>query len=194
MTEQNEALLHKTIFNMHVDTYFKTLQDKSFLSHIYYNDMPKVFKYLNSTDDTYRPPNSDRVVQQLDGTSTTFKSDCSCNMKTFIRTLAKNEWLSFSLTPNLLNMNDTTDLSNLFNVSDISGIDFTDISMSLLDVSGVTNMSAMFKGTNFNEDISDWDVSKVTDFSEMFADTPLATANSGKIDASGTPTAYFANQ
>jgi surface protein len=36
------------------------------------------------------------------------------------------------------------------------------------DVSGVTNMNSLFKGTDFNEDISEWDVSNVTTMQGMF--------------------------
>jgi surface protein len=39
-----------------------------------------------------------------------------------------------------------------------------------LDVSGVTNMTNMFNGcTNFNQDISGWNVSKVNDMGGMFS-------------------------
>lgn len=189
-SQQSEGLLYFTLFNLHVNTYNEIINKQSFLSHIHHSDMSKVLKFLNSTDtdDTYRPPNSDLVL----GDFPPYRTDCSCNMKTFIRTIAKNGWLDVQLPPKDLDMNEITDLSNLFNMSDISGIDFSNISMNLLDVSGVTDMSYMFKGTNFNEDISDWNVSKVTDFSEMFANTPMAD-NSG-IDSSGTPTAYFKSQ
>lgn len=40
------------------------------------------------------------------------------------------------------------------------------------DVSNVTDMSQMFLATNFNQDISNWDVSNVTDMSQMFMNTP----------------------
>ena len=36
------------------------------------------------------------------------------------------------------------------------------------DVSNVTNMERMFSGSSFNQDISSWDVSNVTNMSEMF--------------------------
>ena len=37
------------------------------------------------------------------------------------------------------------------------------------DTSAVTSMKALFKGrSRFNEDLSGWDVSKVTDMSDMF--------------------------
>ena len=49
------------------------------------------------------------------------------------------------------------------------------------DVSGVTNMSDLFKNrTNFNEDLSEWKVSKVEDMSGMFAG-----ASKFKCDLSG---------
>ena len=38
-----------------------------------------------------------------------------------------------------------------------------------LNTSNVVNMRAMFAGTKFNQDISKWDTSKVTDMSHMFS-------------------------
>ena len=40
--------------------------------------------------------------------------------------------------------------------------------ISKWDVSNVRNMNEMFKKSKFNGDISKWDVSKVTDMEEMF--------------------------
>ena len=39
------------------------------------------------------------------------------------------------------------------------------------DVSSVTNMRAMFANTDFNQDISGWDVSNVTNMQDMFYNT-----------------------
>ena len=41
--------------------------------------------------------------------------------------------------------------------------------ISQWDVSKVTNMSYMFERSKFNQDISEWDVSKVINTEEMFA-------------------------
>ena len=38
-----------------------------------------------------------------------------------------------------------------------------------LDTSNVVNMRAMFAGTKFNQDISSWNTSNVTDMSHMFS-------------------------
>ena len=43
--------------------------------------------------------------------------------------------------------------------------------ISSWDVSKVTAMSWMFSGSSFNQDISSWDVSNVTDMSDMFANS-----------------------
>ena len=42
--------------------------------------------------------------------------------------------------------------------------------ISSWDVSSVTNMSGMFRSKFFNQDIGSWDVSSVTDMSGMFRD------------------------
>ena len=61
-------------------------------------------------------------------------------------------------------------VSRLF--TDCSGSEYDlsefDGDISKWDVSNVTNMSEMFSVTAFNGDISMWDVSKVTDMSGMF--------------------------
>ena len=40
--------------------------------------------------------------------------------------------------------------------------------LSKLDVSEITNMESIFEHSNYNGDISNWDVSNVTDMSFMF--------------------------
>lgn len=45
--------------------------------------------------------------------------------------------------------------------------------LSNWDVSNVTSMDNMFRATSFNSDISYWDVSKVTNMNAMFRDTPF---------------------
>ena len=42
--------------------------------------------------------------------------------------------------------------------------------ISTWNVSNVTNMASMFRGSEFNHDISAWNVSNVTDMKEMFKD------------------------
>jgi len=46
------------------------------------------------------------------------------------------------------------------------------------NLSQVTDMSGMFRGaSNFNQDISNWDVSNVTDMIFMFSDCPIQDKN-----------------
>ena len=66
---------------------------------------------------------------------------------------------------NYIDTSAITDMSNLFKFLDIS----TTIDISEWDVSNVTNMSKMFYDCEkINFDISSWDVSKVENMSNMF--------------------------
>lgn len=44
----------------------------------------------------------------------------------------------------------------------------------------VTDMSSMFRSSPFNGDISDWDVSNVTDMGDMFATSSAFTGDISK--------------
>ena len=56
-----------------------------------------------------------------------------------------------------------TDMGSMFNSSEFNG------DISKWDVSKVTNMNGMFSNSKFNGDISKWDVSSVTEMSFMFS-------------------------
>ena len=56
-----------------------------------------------------------------------------------------------------------TDMSGVFQ----NNINF-DQDISSWDVSNVTNMTGMFRASPFNQDISSWDVSNVTNMDVMF--------------------------
>jgi len=61
------------------------------------------------------------------------------------------------------------------------------LKISNWNVSSVTTMTSMFKGSKFNGDLSKWNVSKVTDFSSMFASSLIANDTMLKWDVrSGT--------
>ena len=73
---------------------------------------------------------------------------------------------------NECNLNDIytgniTNMSNLFEYSDFNG------DISKWDVSNVTNMEDMFFVSKFNGDISNWDVSNVTNNVDMFHICPI---------------------
>ena len=69
---------------------------------------------------------------------------------------------------NCIDTSAITDMSNLFSAIDIR-YQYDDIDISNWDVSNVTNMNSMFYSYyNFNCDLSKWDVSKVEDMSDMF--------------------------
>lgn len=87
------------------------------------------------------------------------------------------EWLSFvdsfMYCENLkINAEDTPNLNNVdATLNMFMGCVSLNPDISEWDVSNVTNMKGMFAGcTNFNQDISNWNVSNVDDFSGMFAE------------------------
>ena len=64
---------------------------------------------------------------------------------------------------NDIDVSKITDMSSLFEVTNFNG------NISNWDVSNVTNMSGIFVGCeSFNQDISSWDVSNVTNMTNMF--------------------------
>ncbi len=80
------------------------------------------------------------------------------------------------------------DAPNLQSVADMSSVfaqsTFND-DISDWDVSSVTDMSGMFQeATSFNQDIGHWDVSSVTDMSGMFAGTDSFVQDIGTWDVS----------
>jgi hypothetical protein len=92
---------------------------------------------------------------------------------------------------NDINTSDITDMSKLFFKSEFNG------DISGWDVSNVEEMRAMFKKSKFtgeNGDISNWDVSNVKDMESMFEDSKFNTDIS-KWNISNVPWMYqiFAN-
>ena len=68
---------------------------------------------------------------------------------------------------NFINTSKITDMSGLFQSTNFNG------DISEWDVSKVVNMSLMFRRSDFNGDISKWNVSKVENMMYMFADSPF---------------------
>ena len=60
------------------------------------------------------------------------------------------------------------DKAELVKVIKFYSENYSEDSLNWLDVSGITDMSELFKETNYNGDISEWNTSNVTNMSWMF--------------------------
>ena len=68
---------------------------------------------------------------------------------------------------NYIDVSQITDMSDLFRFSNFTG------DISKWDVSKVERMSHMFTDSKFSGDLSKWDVSRVRDMDDMFVGSPL---------------------
>ena len=79
----------------------------------------------------------------------------------------------------------TTVVTTLVNTFSFSGKNDFNQDISSWDVSNVTNMQEVFDGAkSFNQDIGNWDVSNVTNFEKMFRDAYRFNQNIGGWDVS----------
>ena len=95
--------------------------------------------------------------------------------------ISNDEDVSKVCTSLILNMNGVCGGSILF--GDITLKDFNQ-DISSWDVSNVTNMRDMFKWSNFNQDISNWDVGNVTMMMSMFNENSAFNQPIGNWDVS----------
>ncbi len=82
-------------------------------------------------------------------------------------------------------MSNVIDMYRLF-----IGITVFDQDISSWDVSSVTDMTQMFSGTPFNQDISSWDVSSVTDMTQMFEDSSVFNQDISGWDVSNVTSMF----
>jgi len=98
---------------------------------------------------------------------------------TSMKGMFSNSELITNPTISMWDVSHVTDMRELFKDTDMN------IDISNWDVRNVTNMSEMFENNStFNQDISNWDVSKVTDMSHMFQSAAAFNQNLNNWDVS----------
>ncbi|UXX80682.1 BspA family leucine-rich repeat surface protein [Reichenbachiella carrageenanivorans] len=98
----------------------------------------------------------------------------------------------FSCTNLIYAATDAPDLSNVTDLGSMFGYSTKfNGDLSNWDVSGVTDMSGMFAGTSFNSDLNTWDVSSVTDMGHMFVDASSFKSDVSSWDVSSVTTMIY---
>jgi len=139
---------------------------------------------------TYSQPGLYRVVIRGDFPRIFFNDDGDRNKLLAINQWGTNPWLSmqsaFAGCTNLMGYApDTPDLSQVTNMAFMFGAAFDfNQDLSNWDVSSVTNMAEMFYDTDFNQDLSSWDVSSVTTMSGMFEEATAFNQDISNWDVS----------
>ncbi len=129
------------------------------------------FTFTPETGSDWETKNAVNIEQDISITIKTFtanpttKQELIDEIKKLVDTDGDGNADNNSADLNGISTSAITDMSELFTDPLLRSFDGD---ISEWDVSNVTTMRAMFKGSTFNKDISVWDVSKVTDMTEMF--------------------------
>ena len=121
----------------------------------------------------------DSATLTINGVNKTFTKRDRAELDALIAADENDEQIALTCTSGIV------DMSDMFYIEGRTGREDFNQDLSSWDVSNVTNMGAMFSGAStFNQDLSSWDVSGVTDMSLMFLDAEVFNQDISSWDVS----------
>ena len=178
--------IEDTNFTLYTVTEADFSSDYNF--NVLWGDGTESINQTESVSHTYSEPGVYQI--EIIGDFPAFKITDNYSSLTSIDQWGEIQWKSFKeafagCSKVVGNFTDAPDLSEVTDMSLMfyEAVLFNGI-LSSWDVSNVTDMSYMFKGTSFNDDISEWNTSKVENMKRMFYSAEKFNQDLGSWDVS----------